>query len=83
MKKPTKLQFKDNFKRILRELGIPKVDRDKFFEEGCRLRDIRICIRITDIIDEKLKYIYPQYDGCISTDTFDKIYDFNFLRDIC
>lgn len=72
-----RIDFKANVENILASLGIYKDDIIKFTEHNYTLRDIKICIRITDIIDSKLKAIYKGYDGCTSKDTFDIMYEWN------
>lgn len=78
-----KSKFKDNVKIILSKLGLPEDKIDLFLTGDIPLRKIGICIRITDIIDDYLKQIYPNYDGCTSYDTFNVMYDFNFNRKSC
>jgi hypothetical protein len=75
--------FRNSVSNVLLNLGISQDKVDLFVNGNVQFRKIGVCIAITDIIDDELKKLYPNYDGSISTDTFDKIYDFNFLRDVC
>lgn len=72
-----RLSFKADVETILENIGVSKEDVIRFTEHNCTLHDIKICIRITDIIDNKLKDIYEGYDGCTSKDTFDSMYEWN------
>lgn len=69
--------FKADVETILESIGVSKEDAIRFTEHNCTLHDIKICIRITDVIDTKLGEIYKGYDGCIPNDTFDKMYEWN------
>lgn len=69
--------FKADVEIILENIGVSKEDVIRFTEHNCTLRDIKVCIRITDVIDSKLKDIYEGYDGCTSKDTFDSMYEWN------
>lgn len=69
--------FKADVETILESIGVSKEDAIRFTEHNCTLHDIKICIRITDVIDAKLKDIYEGYDGCTSNDTFDAMYEWN------
>ena len=75
--------FKKSISNILLNLGINQDKVDLFVNGNVQFKKIGVCVAITNIIDDELKKLYPNYDGSISTDTFDKIYDFNFLRDVC
>lgn len=77
-----KEKFKKHFESALKLCNIPNSKINKFLTESntCRLRDIGICIAITDIIDDSIRLALPGYDGCISTDTFDKIYEWNKVK---
>lgn len=76
----SKENFRKNMANVLLKLGITKSKIELFLTGDVPLRAIGICIAITDIIDAELKNIYKRYDGCISTDTFNKIYEFNFCQ---
>ena len=75
--------FKKSVSDILLNLGISQDKVNLFVNGNVQFKKIGICVAMTNIIDNELKKLYPNYDGSISTDTFDKIYDFNFLRDVC
>lgn len=75
--------FKKSVSNVLLNLGISSDKVDLFINGNVQFRKIGICIAMTNIIDDELKKLYPTYDGSISTDTFDIMYDFNFLRDLC
>lgn len=75
--------FKKSLSDVLLNIGISQDKVDLFINGNVQFKKIGVCISITNIIDDELKKLYPNYDGSISTDTFDKIYDFNFLRDVC
>ena len=75
--------FKKSLSDILLNIGISQDKVDLFINGNVQFKKIGVCISITNIIDDELKKLYPNYDGSISTDTFDKIYDFNFLRNVC
>lgn len=77
-----KEEFKKHFRNALKLCNIQDSKINKFLTETntCRLRDIGICIAITNIIDDAIRLSIPGYDGCISLDTFDKIYEWNKVK---
>lgn len=75
--------FKKSVSNVLLNLGISQDKVDLFVNGNVQFRKIGVCIAITNIIDDELKKLYPNYDGSVSIDTFDMMYDFNFLRDVC
>lgn len=75
--------FKKSLSDVLLNIGISQDKVDLFINGNVQFKKIGVCIAMTNVIDDELKKLYPNYDGSISTDTFDKIYDFNFLRDVC
>jgi len=75
--------FKKSVSNVLLNLGLSQDKVDLFVNGNVQFKKIGVCIAMTNVIDDELKKLYPNYDGSISTDTFDKIYDFNFLRNVC
>ena len=54
------------------------ISRSKFQEGSTlQLRNLGICIAITNIIDNIIKEELPDYDGCVSGETFNTIYEYN------
>lgn len=72
-------KFQEIFSKALSKCNIPQEEQDKFFEEGStlQLRNLGICITITNIIDNIIKKELPDYDGCFSCETFNTIYEYN------
>ena len=68
-------KFQEVFAKALSKCNV----QDKFFEEGSplQLRNLGICIAITNIIDNIIKEELPDYDGCVSGETFNTIYEYN------
>lgn len=75
--------FKKSVSNVLLNLGISQDKVDLFIEGNVQFKKIGVCVAMTNIIDDELKKLYPKYDGSISTDTLDIMYDFNFLRSVC
>lgn len=78
-----KTRFQEIVKTILDDIGIPVRKRDKFLAGSVTLREIGICLPITDLIDDRIKEIDPDYDGCTPNDTFNEIWDWNYGDKIC
>lgn len=72
-------KFQEVFAKALSKCNVPQDEQDKFFEEGStlQLRNLGICIAITNIIDNIIKEELPDYDGCVSGETFNTIYEYN------
>ena len=60
-------KFQEVFAKALSKCNVPQDEQDKFFEEGStlQLRNLGICIAITNIIDNIIKEELPDYDGCV------------------
>ena len=72
-------KFQEIFAKALINFNFQKDEQEKFFEEGStlQLRNLGICIAITNIIDNIIKKELPDYDGCVSGETFNTIYEYN------
>lgn len=72
-------KFQEVFAKALSKCNVPQDEQDKFFEEGSilQLRNLGICIAITNIIDNIIKEELPDYDGCVSGEEFNTIYEYN------
>lgn len=72
-------KFQEVFAKALSKCNVPQDEQTKFFEEGStlQLRNLGICIAITNIIDNIIKEELPDYDGCVSGETFNAIYEYN------
>lgn len=72
-------KFQEVFAKALSKCNVPQDEQDKFFEEDStlQLRNLGICIAITNIIDNIIKEKLPDYDGCTSNEDFSTIYEWN------
>lgn len=72
-------EFKKHFNNALIKCNISKSNRDKFLTNtsSCTLRNIGICAAITNVIDNYMTNVIEGYDGCLSIETFDTIYEWN------
>lgn len=71
--------FQKVFAKALTTCNIRPEEQESFFEEGSTitLRNLGICIAITNIIDNIVKEELRDYDGCTSNETFNTIYEWN------
>lgn len=75
----SRADFQKVFDKALTKCNIRPEERESFFEEGStiKLRNLGICIAITNIIDNIIKEELPDYDGCTSNEDFSTIYEWN------
>ena len=75
----SRVDFQKVFAKALTTCNIRPEEQESFFEEGSTitLRNLGICIAITNIIDNIIKEELPDYDGCVFGETFNTIYEYN------
>lgn len=70
-----KSTFRDALISIFKQPNLKDIDR--FINGECTLQEIGVCFSITAYLDKIIEQTYPTYDGCLDTDTIDKIIHYN------
>lgn len=71
--------FKQIFKEALESVHISKNKIESFLKDdsSLRLRDIGVCFAISNPIDNYIRRKIPEYDGSLTKETFNDIYEYN------
>lgn len=77
MKKVTFEEVKENFIKVLEEVGISSEKLQKFIKGDITVSGLEFCNAISLHIEQRMIDIYPDWQGFVDSDNINTIWEYN------